>query len=139
MAIPPQKPLKYFKLGKNGALSAAISNDIAFSSGKSDLKRPIKKVLRDINDEIAASNYKGEICVIGFADGVGTPEANSALSSKRAETVTSFLRGLNKTNRFVARGLGEIGAKDGIRDSKRRRVEVGLNACDNYQERSNDS
>ena len=104
----------------------------SFKVGSADLPELLKKQL-DVFAEVLRGK-KGsarQVRVVGHADASGTPEANQALSVKRAEAVKDYLveKGADPSMLIV---VGQ-GSKDPANPSnptgpENRRVEIGANA-----------
>ena len=62
-----------------------------------------------------------EITLVGYADGCGTPQENSVLSSNRARIVTEQIKGVLPRARVTFRGAGEISHGH---DPRSRRVDI---------------
>lgn len=91
-----------------------LASDALFAFGKSDING-ISKEGRSALDQLIAklkSQYgnleKTQINVVGHADPLGNPEANSRLSSARAKTIRTYLvqGGLN-SNKLSSEGRGD--------------------------------
>jgi OOP family OmpA-OmpF porin len=101
----------------------------SFRIGSAELPELLKKQL-DVFAEVL-KNKKGsgrQVRVIGHADASGTPEANQALSIKRAEAVKSYLvaKGADP-EMLVVVGVGSKDLKNASNPTaaENRRVEIG--------------
>ena len=112
--------------GQKAEVVATKSYSIEFDTGKTSFKPASVAVLNDLLDQIAVSSLS--VQVNGHTDNKGNPEANLALSKKRAEAVKAFLMANASSNfpseRIATRGYGDtqpIGS-----DAQNRRVEILL-------------
>lgn len=112
--------------GQKSEVVGNKSYSIEFDTGKTSFKPASIAVLNDLLDQIAVSGLSVQIN--GHTDSKGNPEANLALSKKRAEAVKQFLManasGNFPTERVTTRGYGDtqpIGT-----DAQNRRVEILL-------------
>jgi len=112
--------------GQKSEVVGNKSYSIEFDTGKTTFKPASIAVLNELLDQIAVSGLSVQIN--GHTDSKGNPEANLALSKKRAEAVANFLRANAPSNfpaeRISTRGFGDtqpIGS-----DAQNRRVEIVL-------------
>ncbi|WP_240902706.1 OmpA family protein [Caulobacter sp. SLTY] len=85
-----------------------INVAIYFDSGSAAVSRDGRAVLRGAAKQAEGCKVNG-VDVIGLADAVGAPDANLALSEKRAASVTKTLQSYGLTNVRVA-AAGDAGA-----------------------------
>ena len=71
-----------------------------------------------------------EITLVGYADGCGSPQENSVLSSNRARVVTQQIKRVLPRARITFRGAGEISAGH---DPKSRRVDILVETKSNLE------
>lgn len=111
----------------DGATKGSLDADIGFATGSSELTDDAKLLLKPAVDQIAGS---ADVCVEGFADSVGSDDANLTLSKARADAVATFLTdsGVSATITSVGRGESEATA-DEVDDPALRRVDITLDAC----------
>lgn len=118
--------------GQTTANFASKSYAIEFETGKATFTGAAVKVLNDLLDQAAITNF--EVQINGHTDNVGDPTSNIALSKARAEAVKSFLATnapkLFPQERVTTRGFGDtqpVGDnKTAQGRSTNRRVEVIL-------------
>lgn len=81
---------------------------VYFDFNKSTLGATEKKQLDEVSKIVAASKEVESVDIVGFADPIGNAGYNKRLSTKRAQTVKSYLakKGL-KTRNIRVEGLGE--------------------------------
>jgi outer membrane protein OmpA-like peptidoglycan-associated protein len=101
----------------------------SFKIGSAELPELLKKQLDVFADVLKGKKGTGrQVRVIGHADASGTPEANQALSIKRAEAVKSYLvqRGAD-ADMLVVVGVGSKDLKNAANptSAENRRVEIG--------------
>jgi OOP family OmpA-OmpF porin len=112
---------------------------VYFDFNKSTLNAKEKAKLDQVSKIIKGSKAVENVSIVGFADEIGKPAYNKALSTKRAQTVKSYLatKGL-KTKNIVVKGKGEDSSITSCADvtdkkekiaclAKDRRVEIMLN------------
>lgn len=101
----------------------------SFRLGSAELPELLKKQL-DVFAEVL-KNKKGsgrQVRVVGHADASGTPEANEALSLRRAEAVKAYLVGKGaEPEMLVVAGAGAKDLKNASNPTaaENRRVEIG--------------
>ena len=71
-----------------------------------------------------------EITLVGYADGCGTPQENSILSSNRAKIVTKQIKSVLPRARIAFRGAGEVTSGH---DPKSRRVDILVETKSNLE------
>jgi len=101
----------------------------SFKVGSAELPELLKKQLDVFADVLKGKKGSGrQVKVIGHADASGTPEANQALSVKRAEAVKGYLveRGADPAMLVVV-GVGSKDLKNSANPTaaENRRVEIG--------------
>jgi outer membrane protein OmpA-like peptidoglycan-associated protein len=81
---------------------------VYFDFNRSTLNANEKAKLDSLAKVIGASKEVSSVDIVGYADMIGKPEYNKALSNRRAQTVKSFLatKGL-KTRKVRVEGMGE--------------------------------
>lgn len=81
---------------------------VYFDFNKSTLNSKEKSKLDGLSKIIVSSKEVESVDLVGFADKIGNEDYNKRLSTKRAETVKSFLaaKGL-KTRKVKVEGMGE--------------------------------
>jgi len=112
---------------------------VYFDFNKSTLNEKEKHKLNEVSKMIVDSKEVESVDIVGYADQIGKPSYNKALSKRRADTVKAYLasRGL-KTHKVRVEGLGETNSVthcDSKMDRKDlinclaadRRVEIELN------------
>jgi peptidoglycan-associated lipoprotein len=105
---------------------ADINVAIYFDTGSATVNRDGRAVLRSAARQADGCRVD-RVDVIGLADSVGTPEANMALSEKRAASVTKALQGFGLTDvRVTAAGDAGSIIPTGAAAPMRRRAEVIL-------------
>lgn len=107
---------------------APISFLLYFDSGGTMLTQASKELVPKIIDEIK-QRQSTDISVIGHADRYGSKENNFALSTRRAESIQSFLVAEGVEAGFIqvsSHGEGNplVPTADNIQEPKNRRVEV---------------
>ena len=101
----------------------------SFRVGSAELPELLKKQLDVFADVLKGKKGSGrQVKVIGHADASGSPEANQALSLKRAESVKTYLvqKGAD-ADMLVVVGVGEKDLKNPANPTaaENRRVEIG--------------
>jgi len=101
----------------------------SFRVGSAELPELLKKQLDVFADVLKSKKGSGrQVKVIGHADASGSPEANQALSLKRAESVKTYLvqKGAD-ADMLVVVGVGEKDLKNPANPTaaENRRVEIG--------------
>ena len=101
----------------------------SFKLGSAELPELLKKQLDVFADVLKGKSGSGrQVRVIGHADASGTPEANQALSLRRAEAVKSYLvsKGAD-ADMLVVVGVGSKDLKNAANPTaaENRRVEIG--------------
>jgi outer membrane protein OmpA-like peptidoglycan-associated protein len=101
----------------------------SFRIGSAELPELLKKQLDVFAEVLKGKKGSGrQVRVVGHADASGTPEANQALSLKRAEAVKSYLvaKGADP-EMLVVVGVGENDLKNPANPTaaENRRVEIG--------------
>lgn len=101
----------------------------SFKIGSAELPELLKKQLDVFADVLKGKSGSGrQVRVIGHADASGTPEANQALSIRRAEAVKSYLvsKGADP-GMLVVVGVGAKDLKNAANPTaaENRRVEIG--------------
>jgi peptidoglycan-associated lipoprotein len=121
----PLPPLSKFVTNPDGSQVTTVSADYLFDLGSDVVVGPALTELDKILPQIRA--HDGTIVVTGFTDGLGSTDENLSLSKRRAAAVKAWLveQGIAK-EAVEAIGKGEEGAKDGVADVHRRRVEIRL-------------
>ena len=112
---------------------------VYFDFNRSTLNAHEKAKLDGLSQAIVASKRVESVDIVGFADKIGKPSYNKALSTKRANNVKAFLssKGL-KTRNVRVEGMGEDKPVTSCDDSmarkdlinclaEDRRVEIRLN------------
>lgn len=107
-----------------------FSYTLYFTIGRTDLTPQSKAALNEVRDKIKGFPA-AQVTVIGHTDRVGTPEANDALSLKRAGAVRDMLIEIGIARaaiEIVGRGEREplIQTPDGKSEERNRRVEIKL-------------
>lgn len=101
----------------------------SFKIGSAELPDLLKKQLDVFADVLRTKRGSGrQVRVIGHADASGTPEANQALSLRRAEAVKSYLVGKGaEPEMLVIVGVGAKDLKNASNPTaaENRRVEIG--------------
>lgn len=121
----PLPPLSKFVIQADGSQVSTVSADYLFDSNSSTLLPQSVTTLSQIVPAIR--EHAGRIAVVGFTDGVGRPEDNQKLSLDRAKAVEAWLATQNIPSSVLdVEGRGEQGARDGVADASRRRVEIVL-------------
>ncbi|MCL9762021.1 OmpA family protein [Frankia sp. AiPa1] len=121
----PLPPLSKFVTQPDGSQVTTVSSDYLFDSNSSTLLPEAMTALDQILP--AVREHPGRISVIGYSDGVGTTEDNQKLSLDRAKAVEAWLATQNIPSSVLdVEGRGEQGARDGVPDASRRRVEIVL-------------
>jgi outer membrane protein OmpA-like peptidoglycan-associated protein len=81
---------------------------VYFDFNKSTLNAKEKKKLDEVSKIIIASKEVENVDIVGYADMIGKPSYNKKLSTRRAQTVKSYLAGKGlKTRKVRVEGLGE--------------------------------
>lgn len=129
------------KIAKREVRSRVMKEErtVYFDFNKSTLNANEKTKLDEVSRIITESKEVDSVDIVGYADRIGNTSYNKRLSTKRAETVKSYLaaRGL-KTRNVRLEGLGETGSVTQCSDSEKRssliaclaedrRVEIQLN------------
>ena len=101
----------------------------SFKVGSAEIPELLKKQLDVFADVLKSKKGSGrQVKVIGHADASGSPEANQALSLKRAESVKTYLvqKGAD-ADMLVVVGVGEKDLKNPANPTaaENRRVEIG--------------
>jgi outer membrane protein OmpA-like peptidoglycan-associated protein len=115
LAVQPARPFSYV---------------LFFTTGTTELTSQSKASLNDVREKIKGF-AAAQVTVIGHTDRVGTPEANDALSLKRAGVVRDMLVTIGITRdaiEIVGRGEREplVPTADGKAEERNRRVEIKL-------------
>jgi outer membrane protein OmpA-like peptidoglycan-associated protein len=101
----------------------------SFRVGSAELPALLKRQLDVFADVIKSrKNSDRKVRIIGHADASGTPEANQALSMKRAESVRDYLVGKGADPAMlVTEGVGSKDLKNPAKPNadENRRVEIG--------------
>jgi OmpA-OmpF porin, OOP family len=101
----------------------------SFKIGSAELPELLKKQLDVFADVLKGKKGSGrQVRVIGHADASGTPEANQALSLRRAEAVKSYLVSKGaEPDMLVIVGVGAKDLKNAANPTaaENRRVEIG--------------
>lgn len=101
----------------------------SFKIGSAELPELLKKQLDVFADVLKGKKGSGrQVRVIGHADASGTPEANQALSLRRAEAVKSYLVSKGaEPDMLVVVGVGAKDLKNATNptSAENRRVEIG--------------
>jgi OmpA-OmpF porin, OOP family len=101
----------------------------SFRIGSAELPELLKKQLDVFADVLKGKKGSGrQVRVIGHADASGTPEANQALSLRRAEAVKSYLVSKGaEPDMLVVVGVGAKDLKNAANPTaaENRRVEIG--------------
>lgn len=124
---PVNAPAEYIKL-IDGA--ARLPLDFRFRSGKSDLDSKALEDMRRMVEFVASPQNAGrKIMLLGFADSIGSPQANLKLSQDRAGVVAEELK-IRGIKAFTVTGFGSKLPVDTNETesgrAKNRRVEVWL-------------
>lgn len=125
--------------GMGGMRLSKEQRTVYFDFNKSTLNAKEKAKLDDLARIISGSKSVSSVDVVGYADQIGTNSYNKRLSTKRAQTVKSYLasKGL-KTRNVRVEGMGEKGSVTHCADTlprneliaclaEDRRVEIELN------------
>lgn len=101
-----------------------------FITGRTELTARSKRLLAEVREKIRGFPA-AQVTVIGHTDRVGTPDANDALSLKRAAAIRDVLVGIGIPRvaiEVVGRGEREplVQTRDGKAEERNRRVEVKL-------------
>lgn len=101
----------------------------SFKVGSAELPALLKKQLDVFADVLRTKkNAERQVRIVGHADASGTPQANQALSMKRAEAVRDYLvsKGTD-TALLVTEGVGATDPKNPAKPKadENRRVEIG--------------
>ena len=115
LAVQPARPFSYA---------------LFFRTGTAELTAQSKASLNDVREKIKGFPA-AQVTVIGHTDRVGTPEANDALSLKRAGAVREMLVQIGIPRdaiEIVGRGEREplVRTADGKAEERNRRVEIKL-------------
>jgi outer membrane protein OmpA-like peptidoglycan-associated protein len=115
LAVQPARPFSY---------------SLYFVTGRTDLTPQSKAALGEVREKIK-SFPAAQVTVIGHTDRVGTPEANDALSLKRAGAIRDMLVQIGiprEAIEVVGRGEREplVQTQDGKSEERNRRVEIKL-------------
>lgn len=107
-----------------------FSYTLFFMIGRTELTPQSRAALNEVREKIKGFPA-AQVTVIGHTDRVGTPEANDALSLKRASAIRDLLVdiGIPRTAiEVVGRGERELLVKtpDGKAEERNRRVEIKL-------------
>lgn len=107
-----------------------LAGDALFATGSATLTPAARESLNRLLSERADYTYS-QVTVTGFTDSVGSEASNLALSERRAEAVTAYLknRGLQaKTLVVTGRGSADPVASNAIPDgrARNRRVEISM-------------
>ena len=101
----------------------------SFKVGSAELPELLKKQLDVFAEVLKGKKGSGrQVRVIGHADASGTPEANQALSVKRAEAVKAYLVGKGADpDMLIVAGAGakELKNSSNPTAAENRRVEIG--------------
>jgi peptidoglycan-associated lipoprotein len=121
----PLPPLSKFITLADGSQVSTVSSDYLFDANSEVLRPEAATALKQIVPQIR--DHDGSVEVVGYTDGVGTPEYNLELSKRRASAVQKVLveDGIPESVLEVV-GKGEDGAQNDVADSTRRRVEIVL-------------
>jgi outer membrane protein OmpA-like peptidoglycan-associated protein len=118
-------PLSKFVTNPDGSQVTTVSADYLFDLGSDVVVGSALTALEGILPQILA--HDGTIVVNGFTDGLGSTDENLRLSERRAKAIKAWLVRQGVADDTVrAVGKGEQGAKDGVADVHRRRVEIRL-------------
>jgi OmpA-OmpF porin, OOP family len=101
----------------------------SFKIGSAELPALLKKQL-DVFASVLRTKKSAErqVRIVGHADATGTPQANQALSLKRAEAVRDYLVGKGTdAGLLVTEGVGDTDPKNPAKPKadENRRVEIG--------------
>lgn len=115
LAVQPARPFSYV---------------LFFATGTTELTAQSKASLNDVREKIKGFPA-AQVTVIGHTDRVGTPQANDALSLKRAAVVRDMLVQIGiprESIEVVGRGEREplLATADGKAEERNRRVEIKL-------------
>lgn len=107
-----------------------FSYTLFFSTGSTELTPQSKAALNEVRDRMKGFPA-AQVTVIGHTDRVGAPEANDALSVKRAGAIRDLLVGIgipHASIEVVGRGEREplVTTADGRAEERNRRVEIKL-------------
>ncbi|MFU2059247.1 porin OmpA [Avibacterium volantium] len=93
----------------------ALSSDVTFAFGKSNLRPEAQSTLDGIYGEIAQLK-SANVAVAGYTDRIGSEASNLKLSQRRAETVANYLvsKGVSQ-NAISATGYGEANPVTGTK------------------------
>lgn len=93
----------------------ALSSDVTFAFGKSNLRPEAQSTLDGIYGEIAQLK-SANVAVAGYTDRIGSEAFNLKLSQRRAETVANYLvsKGVSQ-NAISATGYGEANPVTGVK------------------------
>jgi OmpA-OmpF porin, OOP family len=125
VAPDPLPPLSRFVTLSDGSQVSTVSADYLFDPGSDQLRPAAVTALQQILPQIR--EHDGHIEVIGYSDGVGSPDYNLGLSERRAAAVERWLLAQDIPQAALrVIGKGEDGARNDVPDSTRRRVEIVL-------------
>lgn len=126
--------------GQNGCTDMGIeARTVYFDFDSARLTPAAMAKLDSLVDIITSSTQVDSVSIIGYADMIGSPQYNSRLSQRRAESVRSYLasKGYFNTAKTEVRALGEsapVSNCAGVKGNelkaclwRDRRVEVELN------------
>lgn len=104
-----------FVAPKEVSKTFALSSDVTFAFGKSNLRPEAQNTLDGIYGEIAQLK-SANVAVAGYTDRIGSEAANLKLSQRRAETVANYLvsKGVSQ-NAISATGYGEANPVTGVK------------------------
>jgi OmpA-OmpF porin, OOP family len=105
--LAARRPLLLRTIPRKAAEKVSIALEIGFDTGKADIKSQYRDQIKKVADFM--QTYPETTAVIeGHTDNVGKEESNLRLSTKRAESVRTYLTekfGI-AANRLSARGYG---------------------------------
>jgi flagellar motor protein MotB len=100
-----------------------------FDSDSSELSAASRAILDNMLGALHSNNYTSRVRLVGHADRVGRPEANLALSRRRALAVRDYLVAHGVAAGLIsAEGRSEeqvlVETADGVAEAQNRRVEI---------------
>jgi len=121
-------------VGKGRGISSRLSKEqrtVYFDFNKSTLNAKEKAKLTEVSKIIVESKEVSSVDIVGYADMIGKSSYNKRLSTKRAQTVKSYLstKGL-KTRNVRVEGLGESNSVTHCDDKMERKELIACLAAD---------
>jgi len=106
-----------------------IASGVLFATGSADISEQTKARLDNLASALSSKPQANNVIISGHTDDVGDPQANLALSDKRAHAVADYLesKGVPR-ERIVTRAVGErnsVGTENNAQDrAANRRVDI---------------